>query len=57
MLVLTRKPGETIRIGDNIKITVSRASREEVRLAFDAPAEVVILREELWQKKQTEGDK
>jgi carbon storage regulator len=47
MLVLSRKPGEKILIGDNITLTVVRVQGNQVRLAIDAPAEVRILRGEL----------
>jgi carbon storage regulator len=47
MLVLSRKPGEKILIGDNITLTVVRLQGNQVRLALDAPDEVRILRGEL----------
>jgi len=47
MLALSRKVGETILIGDQIKITVTRVERDTVRLSIDAPREIPILREEL----------
>jgi carbon storage regulator len=47
MLVLSRKPGEKIKIGDHITLTVVRVQGHQVRLAIDAPGEVRILRGEL----------
>jgi carbon storage regulator len=47
MLVLTRKAGEQIRIGEEITITVVRTKGKAVRLGIQAPAEVSILRGEL----------
>jgi carbon storage regulator len=47
MLVLSRKYGEKIFIGDNIVITVVGIDRGEVRLGIDAPPEIEIFREEL----------
>lgn len=47
MLVLTRKLNERIVIGDNIRITVVEIRGHSVRLGFEAPSEVTILREEL----------
>jgi carbon storage regulator len=47
MLVLSRKLGETVRIGDNIELTVVQINRGKVRLAIQAPKDVVILRAEL----------
>lgn len=48
-LVLTRKAGERIRIFDNIIIEVVSMGRGEVRLAFNAPADTPIYREELYK--------
>lgn len=50
MLILTRKVGETIMIGDDIKITVLDKNFTRVRLGIDAPPEVDVHREEIWQK-------
>jgi carbon storage regulator len=47
MLVLSRKAGEEIRIGDNIVISVFRARSGSVRLGIQAPREVPIRRQEL----------
>jgi carbon storage regulator len=47
MLVLTRKVGEKIHLGDNVVITVTAISGQQVRLGFTAPPEVAILRNEL----------
>ncbi len=47
MLVLSRKESERITLGDSIVITVVRVSGDRVRLGIEAPAEVVVLREEL----------
>jgi len=47
MLVLSRKQGEQIRIGDNIVITVQRLSGNRVSLGIEAPADCKIMRGEL----------
>lgn len=47
MLVLSRKPGESIRIGDNITITVIRICPGVCRLGITAPREMSVMREEL----------
>jgi carbon storage regulator len=47
MLVLCRKTGETIHIGDNVRLTVVAVQGNRVRLGLDAPPDVVILRGEL----------
>ena len=49
MLILTRNPGETIIIGDDIKVTVLSVSRGNVRLGLTAPNDVSIYREEIYQ--------
>jgi carbon storage regulator len=47
MLVLSRKESERIRLGDSIVVTVVRVSGGKVRLGIEAPADMVVLREEL----------
>lgn len=47
MLVLSRKVGERILIGDNIAITVVRLASGGVRLGIEAPADMPVVREEL----------
>jgi carbon storage regulator len=47
MLVLSRKVGEKILIGDNIAVTVVRVAQGVVRLGVEAPKEMPIVREEL----------
>ncbi len=47
MLVLSRKPGEVVVIGDNIRLTVVSVCGQQVRLGLAAPADVPILRAEL----------
>ncbi len=49
MLVLTRKSGERLVIGDNITLTVIEVRGDSVRLAFDAPKEVKIYRGEIYE--------
>ncbi len=47
MLVLSRKPGESIQIDDNIFVTVSEVRGGRVRLSIDAPRSVRIVRKEV----------
>lgn len=47
MLVVTRKPGERILIGEKIAITVVKVAGGAVRLGVEAPAELAVMREEL----------
>lgn len=49
MLVLSRKPGEKIHIGDNITITVTYVKGNRVKLGIEAPEDVSIVRGELQQ--------
>lgn len=48
MLVLTRKIGESIRIGDDIIITVKQISGKHVRLGIQAPSAIPVYREEIY---------
>ena len=52
MLILTRRPGEVIRIGDDISITVLSVNGQQVRLGIDAPESVQVHREEIYQRIQ-----
>lgn len=56
MLVLTRKPGEQIRIG-NVLLTVLPPKNGRVRLGFDAPPEVEIMRTEIEKRLDKPQDK
>lgn len=49
MLVLSRMKSESIMVGDNIKITVVEIRGERVRLGFDAPVEVPVHRQEVFE--------
>ncbi|CAN5582347.1 carbon storage regulator CsrA [soil metagenome] len=50
MLVLTRKPGQSIMIGDGIEVQVLSVAGEKVRLGITAPREVGIFREEIYER-------
>lgn len=50
MLILTRKIGECITIGDQIKVYVVDIRGKQVRLGIEAPSDAVIHREEIYQK-------
>jgi len=57
MLILTRKLGESITIGDDIKITIMGVRGRQVRLGIIAPQKVTIHREEIYFKIQEENKK
>jgi len=50
LLVLTRKPGESLRIGGELRVTVVSAGNGQVRLAIEAPDDVAVLREEVFER-------
>ena len=52
MLVLTRKPHESLAIGDNIEITVLSVKGNQVQIGINAPKDVCILRDELIDTKR-----
>ncbi len=52
MLVLTRRTGENIRIGENIVITVLKIGPGQVKIGVDAPQSVVVHREEIFERIQ-----
>lgn len=54
MLVLSRQRGESIRIGDDIVITVVDIRGDKVRIGIAAPREVSVDRGEIWERKQHE---
>jgi len=55
MLVLMRRPGESIHIGSNIVVTLVALERNRARIGIEAPREVPIDREEIAEKKRLEG--
>ena len=50
MLVLTRRPGESVRIGDEVTVTVLGVKGAYARLGFAAPKEVAVHREEIYER-------
>ena len=55
MLVITRKEGESILIGDDIEITISKISDGSPKIAINAPREMPILRKELYKEVENEN--
>lgn len=56
MLVLSRNVGDSIRIGEDIKLTILENDGTQVRIGIDAPREVKVHREEIYQRIQVEGE-
>lgn len=55
MLVIKRKKGESLLIGDNIEINIVSIENGAVKLAIDAPKNITILREELYKEVKEEN--
>ena len=56
MLILTRRVGETLMIGDEVQVTVLGVKGNQVRLGVNAPKEVAVHREEIYERIQREND-
>lgn len=55
MLILSRKPGESVYLGDDIKLTVISIRGQQIKLGLDVPEHVPVYREEIYLKVQTQN--
>ena len=56
MLILTRRVGETLMIGDEVTVTVLGVKGNQVRIGINAPKTVAVHREEIYQRIKGEGE-
>lgn len=56
MLIITRRPGERLVLGDDIRIEVMEVAGNTVRIGIDAPRELPVYREELWAAVKQENE-
>lgn len=55
MLILTRRPNEVVKIGDDVTVVVLGVQGSHVRIGIDAPRNVAVHREEIYDKIHAEG--
>jgi len=56
VLILTRRIGENLMIGDDVKILILSQKGNQIRIGIEAPKEVAVHREEIYNRIQEEGD-
>lgn len=55
MLILSRRPGESLHVGDDIKITVLSIRGQQIKIGLDVPEHMPVYREELYEKVQRQN--
>ena len=55
MLILSRRPGESIHIGDDIKVTILDIKGRQVKIGIDVPEHICVYRDEVYKKIQEEN--
>ncbi len=55
MLILTRRSGESLYLGDNIKVTVLSIQGKQIKLGLDVPREMTVYREEIYKRVQEQN--
>jgi len=56
MLILTRRAGESIMVGDEVTITVLGINGNQIRIGIDAPREITVHRKEVYERIQAEAE-
>lgn len=56
MLILTRRVGEAVMIGDEVTVTILGVKGNQVRVGINAPKHVAVHREEIFERIKSEGD-
>ena len=56
MLILTRRAGESIMVGDEVTITVLDINGNQIRIGIDAPREITVHRKEVYERIQAEAE-
>lgn len=55
MLILTRRPGESLYVGEDIKITVLSVQGRQIKIGLDVPPEMTVYREEVYRRVQEQN--